>query len=310
VNLGDTAAIGVDWGTSSLRAYRLAGDGGILERREAALGIMAIEGGAFDAALEQTIGDWLDMSTSIPVILSGMIGSRQGWHEAPYLACPADVAGLAAALSPVDLARGRRIWIAPGLSHRDAGGTPDVMRGEEVQILGAQDALGQGPAMVCLPGTHSKWARVVGGHVIGFATYMTGEVFEAVRGHTILGRMINADVWDDTAFIDGLERAGEPGGLLGHLFGVRSKGLFGDLDEGTAGAYLSGLMIGHELAAALAGMENSNVALIGAGRLVDLYGKALTHLGHESRHLPSDVAAAGHMRLARALINGDPNEFT
>ena len=300
--MSDTAAIGVDWGTSSLRAYRLGAGAAVLERREAARGIMAIEGGAFEAALEETVGDWLDAASEAPVVLSGMIGSRQGWREAPYLACPADVAELAAALLPVDLARGRRIWIAPGLSHRDAGGTPDVMRGEEVQILGARDALGHGPAMVCLPGTHSKWARVDGGRVMGFATHMTGEVFEAVRGHTILGRMIDVDAWDEAAFLAGLERARETGGLLSHLFGVRAKGLFGDLDEATAGAYLSGLMIGHEFGAALGSAADVPIALIGAGRLVELYATALAHFGHAGQTLPSDVAAIGHMHLANALI--------
>lgn len=304
--MSNTAAIGVDWGTSSLRAYRLAEDGAILERRETPSGIMAIEAGAFEAAFEEAVGDWLDAADkAAPVVLSGMIGSRLGWHEAPYLSCPANVAELAAALLPVDLARGRRIWIAPGLSHHDAGGTPDVMRGEEVQILGARNMLGDESAMVCLPGTHSKWAQVEAGRVIGFATHMTGEVFEAVRGHTILGRMIDGDAWDDVAFIAGLERAGEPGGLLGHLFGVRAKGLFGDLDEGTAGGYLSGLMIGHECNAALMAVGTATVALIGAGPLVELYAKALSHLGHDSQILPSDVAAAGHMRLARTLIDGE-----
>jgi 2-dehydro-3-deoxygalactonokinase len=303
--MSDTATIGCDWGTSSLRAYRLGADGAVLERREAALGIMAIEDGAFEAAFEKTVGDWLDAAATAPVVLSGMIGSRQGWREAPYLACPADVGALTAALMPVDLERGRRIWIAPGLSHRDAGGTPDVMRGEEVQILGARDVLGDGPAMACLPGTHSKWARVEAGRVMGFATHMTGEVFEAVRDHTILGRMIDADAWDDAAFIAGLERAREPGGLLAHLFGVRAKGLFGDLDEATAGAYLSGLMIGHECAAALSPARDMPIALIGASPLVGLYATALAHLGHESHAVPADVAAAGHMRLARALIDGE-----
>ena len=301
--MSTTTAIGVDWGTSSLRAYRLARDGVVMERREAALGIMVIENGGFEAAFEKTVGDWLDAASDVPVVLSGMIGSRQGWREAAYIACPADVNELAAALLPVDLARGRRIWIAPGLSYRDAGGTPDVMRGEEVQILGALDTLGDGPSMVCLPGTHSKWARVEAGRVIGFSTHMTGEVFDAVRGHTILGRMIDTDAWDEASFLAGLERAGEPGGLLGHLFGVRAKGLFGDLGESTAGAYLSGLMIGHEFAAALGAGGGMPIALIGAGRLVELYAKALAHLGHESRTLPADVATTGHFRLVRALID-------
>ncbi len=301
----DTAAIGCDWGTSSLRAYRLGEGGAVLERRESPSGIMAVKDGAFEAVLENTVGDWLDTVGKVPVILSGMIGSRQGWREAPYLACPADVNALASALLPLELTRGRRISIAPGLSCCDAGGTPDVMRGEEVQILGALADLGTGPALVCLPGTHSKWARVEAGRVKDFATHMTGELFEAVRDHTILGRMIDAGAWDDAAFLAGLERARAPGGLLSHLFGVRAKGLFGDLNEKNAGAYLSGLMIGHECHAALGDGSVQEIALIGAGRLVELYGKALGYLGHGCRKLPSDVAAAGHWRLAQTLIDGE-----
>lgn len=305
--MSDTAAIGCDWGTSSMRAYRLGAEGAVLERREAARGIMTIADGAFEAAFEAVLGDWLDQAGAAPVILSGMIGSRQGWREAPYLACPANVGDLASALLALDLARGRRVWIAPGLSHRDAGGTPDVMRGEEVQILGALEALGEGPALVCLPGTHSKWARVEAGRVLGFATHMTGEVFEAVRDHTILGRMIDAEAWDDAAFLAGLRRSGEPGGLLGQLFGVRAKGLFGELDEKTAGAYLSGLAIGHECRAALAGGKRAEIALIGAGRLVGLYGTALDHLGHRTRTLAPDVAATGQWRLAQAVAGKAEN---
>lgn len=301
----DTTAIGCDWGTSSLRAYLLGADGAVLERREAARGIMTIDEGTFETVFEEILGDWLDQAADAPVILSGMIGSRQGWREAPYLACPANVGDLASALLALDLTRGRRVWIAPGLSHRDSGGTPDVMRGEEVQILGALEALGEERALVCLPGTHSKWATVEAGRVLGFATHMTGEVFEAVRDHTILGRMIDAEAWDDSAFLAGLERSGEPGGLLGQLFGVRAKGLFGELDEKTAGAYLSGLAIGHECRAALTGHARTDIALIGAGRLVGLYVKALAHLGQDTRTLAPDVAAAGHWRLALALNDGE-----
>ncbi len=301
----DTAAIGCDWGTSSLRAYRLGSEGGVLERRESPSGIMTVKDGGFEAVFENTVGDWLDAAPGVPVILSGMIGSRQGWREAAYLVCPADVGALASALLPLDLKRARRIWIAPGLSCRNASGTPDVMRGEEVQILGALEDLESGLALVCLPGTHSKWARVEAGRVTGFATHMTGEVFEAVRDHTILGRMIDAATWDDAAFLAGLDRAKESGGLLSHLFGVRAKGLFEELDEERSGAYLSGLMIGHECHAALAGAARREIALIGAGRLVELYAMALAHLGHGCRTLPSDVAAKGHWRLSQALIEGE-----
>ena len=123
------AALGVDWGTSSFRAYLLDPDGAVLEARRAEAGIRSIDDGDFEGAFEHLIGDWLDAAPGVPVVLAGMIGSRQGWVEAPYLPCPAAVADLAAAMRPIDLARGRRVHVAPGLSTRGADGIPDVMRG-------------------------------------------------------------------------------------------------------------------------------------------------------------------------------------
>ncbi len=131
--------IAVDWGTSSFRAYRLGPDGGVLERRSAPLGIMQVEGGRFAEALESQVGDWLAAGNA-PVVMSGMIGSRQGWIEVPYASCPADAAQIAAGLREVRWDE-RRAWIAPGLSSRDAAGVPDVMRGEETQLLGVLDQL-------------------------------------------------------------------------------------------------------------------------------------------------------------------------
>ncbi|MBM85319.1 MAG: 2-keto-3-deoxy-galactonokinase [Rhodospirillaceae bacterium] len=294
-------AIGCDWGTSSLRIYRLGDDGVVVDRREASCGIMAIEGDGFEAVFEEIIGDWLDAGLNAPVVLSGMIGSRQGWREAPYLECPADVGELVAAMLPVDLSRGRRVWVAPGLSHLGEGGVPDVMRGEEVQILGALESLGDTAALVCLPGTHSKWARVESGRVIEFSTYITGEIFEALRDHTILGRMMTADSWDDGAFLDGVDRSRMMGGLLNHLFGVRARGLFGELDQRSAGAYMSGLLVGHELASALSENSTAEIGLIGSGRLVEHYRAALFRAGRTCKVLAPDIVAAGHWRLAQEL---------
>ncbi len=301
----DTAAIGCDWGTSSLRAYRLAFDGTVIDHREEPLGIMAIPAGGFEAAFEATIGDWLDHDPQVPVILSGMVGSRQGWREAPYLECPARLANLVDAMRPVPVRQDRQLLIAPGLCCRDHDGTPDVMRGEEVQILGALETLGNRTASVCLPGTHSKWARVEHGTVTGFTTYMTGEVFEAVRDHTILGRMMDTRSWDDDAFSQGLERASIPGGVIAHLFGLRAKGLFGEIDDKGAAAYLSGLLIGHEVRAAC-DQEMTDIVLIGSGRLTELYACALCHIGRRTRAAPPHVAAAGHARLAGLSIGGNP----
>ncbi len=179
--------IGVDWGTSSFRAYRLAGDGRILDRSAAPLGIMAVPERRFDAALRRAIGAWL-ADGERRVLLCGMIGSRQGWVEAPYLDCPAGPAELAQALVGVPFADAE-VRLVPGLAARDAAAIPEVMRGEETQIAGALDRIG-GSDLVCLPGTHAKWARLAGGRVTGFATYLTGEAFAALRDHTILGRMM------------------------------------------------------------------------------------------------------------------------
>src|SRR3546814_14018480 len=136
----------------------------------------------------------MDADPAVPVVLSGMIGSRQGWLEAPYLACPAALADLGAALVPLDLARGRRVFLAPGLSTRDAGGVPDVMRGEEVQILGEVDRLGVDSAILCMPGTHSKWARVEAGRGTGCRTQMSGEGLQAMVVWKEVGVVKRGDV--------------------------------------------------------------------------------------------------------------------
>lgn len=298
-----TQAIGVDWGTTTFRAFRFDGRGTVLEARRAEAGIRAIDDGDFEGALEHLIGDWLDAAGASPVVLSGMIGSRQGWVEAPYLPCPADLGDLVGDLMPLDLARGRRIYIAPGLSCRDADGVPDVMRGEEVQILGAIDRLGVQSATLCLPGTHSKWAWVASHRVTGFATHMTGEVFDVLRRHSILGTTIEHTAWDQDSFTRGVARAAdvEGGGLLHQLFGIRAAGLFGELSPATSGAFLSGLIIGHELRGALATDRDGPVYLIGEEGLVRLYRAALTCVGVEAIDGPDDAAARGLAVLAAHL---------
>ncbi|WPZ36238.1 2-dehydro-3-deoxygalactonokinase [Thalassobaculum sp. OXR-137] len=297
----ETVAIGIDWGTTSFRAFRFAADGAVEEGRRAPAGILAIDDGEFEDALEELVGDWLDAAPTVPVVLSGMIGSRQGWVETPYLPCPAAVDDIAGALVPLALARGRVIHVAPGLSQRAADGVPDVMRGEEVQILGAVDLLGADAATVCLPGTHSKWARVERRRVTGFATHMTGEVFDVLRRHSILGRGIEHAAWDDDAFLAGVERSGAEGGLLHHLFGVRAAGLFGDLTPERSGAFLSGLVIGHEIRAAA---PVGPVHLIGEEELVRLYIAGLKALGHHGEPVAAQAAACGLFLIADSLRKG------
>lgn len=286
--------IGIDWGTSSLRAYRLAG-GRVIERRDSARGITTIAAGGFDAVLRETVGDWLT-SGEADVLMAGMIGSRQGWIEAPYLDCPAGPLALEAALIPVPF-EAARVAIVPGLRSEDPSLTPEVMRGEETQLVGLMRQGGASFA-ACLPGTHAKWANIAEKRITGFTTQMTGEVFGALSRHTILGRMMQDGPNDPVAFLRGVARAAEPGGLLHHLFGVRTLGLFGRLSETESAAYLSGLLIGHEIAAAT---PAGAVHLIGAPDLCARYALALEHHGVASILAPPDLAAAGLAAIAEIV---------
>ena len=203
----EPAAICVDWGTTSFRAYLANTDGTIADRVESGPGILAIAEGGHEAALAAAVGGWRDRAGSIPILMSGMIGSRQGWIEAPYARCPAGIAEIAAAMVTVETARLGPVGLVPGVCGFAADGAPDVMRGEETQILGALAGLGRAEASFVLPGTHSKWARVEAGRIVGFATYMTGEAFAALKGHTILGRLMEGAEPDAAGFADGVRAA-------------------------------------------------------------------------------------------------------
>ena len=286
--------IGVDWGTSSFRAFRLDAAGDIRARREAPLGILRVEPGGFAAALRGEIAAWLADGED-RVLLAGMVGSRQGWQEAAYLPCPAGAADFARALADVPF-EGARVRLVPGLSAADAAGIPEVMRGEETQLVGALARIGDS-GLVCLPGSHSKWARIVEGRIAGYTTHLTGEAYAALRGHTILGRMMRDGPTDLAAFDAGVARAADAGGLLHQLFGVRTLGLFGRLPEAAAASYLSGLLIGHEVRAAMPAA--TAVHLIGAPDLCALYARAIAAAGGHTIPHDADAAARG-----LALIGG------
>jgi 2-dehydro-3-deoxygalactonokinase len=289
--------IAVDWGTSSFRAYRLDAQGRILDRRVAPRGILTVEAGGFATVLNQEIHHWLDDEPGA-VFMSGMIGSRQGWAEVPYLGCPIDLASIARACGMVEWDGGRRAFIVPGLSCRDAHAVPDVMRGEETQILGAAEELGA-DAVVCLPGTHSKYARVSDGRIVEFTTHMTGEVFGALWRHSILGRLGGAEtVTDEGVFDAGVDRSAHGQGLLHHLFGVRTRGLFQEIPAAALASYLSGLLIGHEIRAAA---PAAAVAVIGEAALARLYRRAFARCGIEARLIAGEPAPRGLWAIARAM---------
>ena len=295
------ALIALDWGTTRARAYRVGADGHVLDTRNGAYGIQRLDGLTFPAALDRLIGDWRD--DPVPRVACGMIGSRQGWREAPYVPCPASLDGLSHGLVETD---DGEIAIVPGLSTRDAYGTPDVMRGEETQLLGAVPS--DAPrTLVVLPGTHSKWARVEHGVVLDFTTFMTGEMYDALLGHTILGRLpADATPVDGAAaFARGVLRGLGAGGFTHDVFGARTLTLMGELDAGDVPEWLSGFVIGREIRNARtwaqhAGDDASRVLVVGSDALATRYLKALEVSEVTGTPGPVDAAAAGLYRIAAA----------
>jgi 2-dehydro-3-deoxygalactonokinase len=297
--------IGVDWGTSNFRALRMDDEGRVFDRRAVPRGIMHVENGDFEAVLREQIGAWLAEGES-RVLLSGMIGSRQGWVEAPYLPCPAGAADIAAALTHVAFA-GATVKLVPGLSDIDEAGVPEVMRGEETQIIGVLDSLDDG--LVCHPGSHAKWVRIAGGRIEGFRTYLSGEGFSALRDGTILGRMMqdgptDMAAFDRAAFDRGVARSGQAGHLLHHLFGVRTLALFGRLAPDEGASYLSGLLIGHEVRAALPAA--GRVQLIGAAPLCAQYARAIAACGGTAQIETRDAAVNGLARIGKSVAWHQP----
>ncbi len=291
--------IGVDWGTTNFRAFRLRGTQ-LLDRITEGPGLLTVSPGGFPDALRTAVGPWLQQGEH-RILLAGMVGSRQGWIEAPYLPCPADPAALAAAARPIPF-EGATVRLVPGLTTTDPAGVPEVMRGEEVQLAGVLDRIGP-DARVCLPGSHAKWVRIAAGRIEGFTTHLTGEAFAALRGHTILGRLMApaSPATDPAAFAAGVARSADPGGLLHHLFGVRTLGLFDRLPPEHAAAFLSGLLIGHEVRAELPGPPHGTIHLVGTSALCGLYAAAIRHLGGTAHILDEDAAATGLARIGAAI---------
>lgn len=295
-----TALIAVDWGTSSFRAWRTDAEGRVLERRRAARGILTVPAGGWDEAVAELLGDWLAASDA-PVLMCGMVGSRQGWIEAPYAAAPASLAELAAQLAPVP--EQPRFRIVPGLSWRaEPSSAAELMRGEETQLLG----LDRRVRLAVLPGTHSKWALLDSGRVRRFVTYMTGELFDLLAHRSILGRLMpEGSELDPAGFDRGLDDSAAEGfDIAGALFGVRSRGLLGDLAAGQLSGYLSGLLVGGEVRSALrrlaAEEAQATVAIVGSGPLAALYARALASAGRSTEAHDEDLALHGLLRLAAA----------
>jgi len=292
--------IAVDWGTTSARAYRLDGQGNVLDSRNAPLGVSQVAGGRFAEALSSLLGDW--DGEKVPRIASGMIGSRQGWVEAPYLDCPAPLNALAEAIARTP---GDRLHVVPGLRTRDGNGTPDVMRGEETQVVGAVGRT-RTPLVVVLPGTHSKWVCVEDGRIVDFVTYMTGELWHVLLQHSILGRLAVATPPAATttpAFERGMARGQGTGSFMHDIFGARTHVLMGELAGEEVGEWLSGLLIAREIRnarqwAQRRGYDGARVRLVGDDALVARYVTALSAADVSVERADSRAAAFGLWQIA------------
>ncbi|MEW6537560.1 MAG: 2-dehydro-3-deoxygalactonokinase [Pseudomonadota bacterium] len=278
-----TGLIGVDWGTSNLRVMRIAQGGAVLDSRSDPRGAGGLAPNEFHGVLTEVARDWLD--ESMPVLVSGMAGARGRWREMAYLPCPAGVAELASAVASPDDAP--HVSIVPGVAVFEDSRLQDVIRGEETQVFGL-DA--PDDAVVVAPGTHSKWIRTAGGRITNFRTFMTGELFAAIRKGTILGADMGDPGVDDDAFAAGVERSLRDPAVTAALFSVRVEALSGRLSGASSADYLSGLLIGAEVAAQ-ADANARPVILIGAEALSRRYAAALEQGGFRDVRIADGAAA-------------------
>lgn len=317
----DLPVLGVDWGTSNRRAYLLDARGALQEEAEDAHGILAVasEGRGFAAALDDLLSRLMTAPDQQPepesapesyahpinIILSGMVGSRSGWREVPYLDCAVPLTQLPHALYPVAFdRRDAHCFIVPGFRYRDRHGAPDVMRGEEMQVLGAR-ALGAPDGWFVLPGTHSKWIRIADGLVTELITFMTGELFSLLSAHGTLAALMRhgADAWHADAFAAGVQAALRDG-FTHAAFTCRALVVTDAMPAAHARSYLSGLLIGAELQHVgdrVGGAHLAAVQLIGAPALVARYVDALNGLGVQTMVWQPDQVYLAALRVLTGM---------
>ncbi|MEO1025407.1 MAG: 2-dehydro-3-deoxygalactonokinase [Pseudomonadota bacterium] len=284
--------IAVDWGTSNLRAWAMR-DGKPVAEASSDQGMSGLEPKAFEPALLNLIDPWLG-AARMTVVACGMVGARQGWAEAAYQSVPCPPVGKGTTKPSVQDTR-LEVHILPGLSQTSP---PDVMRGEETQIAGFLADTPEFDGILCLPGTHTKWAQISAGEVVSFRTFMTGELFALISKQSVLRHSIDEE-WDEAAFAEAVrDGMANPQALASRFFSLRAAGLVGNPEPGAAAAQLSGLLLGAELSAARPYWLGQRIALLGAEKLSKLYSTALaaegvaTEIADASRATLSGLSAA------------------
>jgi 2-dehydro-3-deoxygalactonokinase len=298
------AWVAVDWGTSNLRVWGLDRSGEIRAEASSAKGMAKLDRDGFEPALLELIGDWLPAGRPTPVLACGMVGARQGWVEVPYRQVPC---------TPVALDRvGRPPTRDPRLQVMIIGGLcqavpADVMRGEETQIAGLLLDRPGFDGVLCLPGTHTKWARVQSGEIVAFYSVMTGEVFALLAQQSVLRHSLDGDGWEDAAFARAVsDTVADPAGFIGRLFSVRAEALLAGLSAAGARARLSGLLIGAELAATQAYWKDAaELTLVGNGAQAAHYAEALRVVGRTPAMVDGSLVTLAGLRAAWRQLSKD-----
>ncbi len=287
--------IAVDWGTSHLRAFAM-GPAGVLDERTSDQGMGKLQREGFEPALLALIAEWLGAG-AMQIVVCGMAGARQGWIEAPYRPAPCVPVAKGAFIAAPTLDPRLNVQILPGLSQAKPA---DVMRGEETQIAGALALHPAFDGVICLPGTHSKWAQISAGEVVSFQTFMTGEVFALLSGQSVLRHGMTAEGWNEAGFALGLSDAlSRPERFAAQLFALRAEGLLNGLAPEAARSRLSGLLIGAELAAAKPYWLGQKVMLVGAKGLSAAYATALAAQGAAPVQLDDKACTLAGLAAAR-----------
>ncbi len=290
--------IAVDWGTSSLRAWGIDASGAILWEESSDKGMGGLAPAEFEPIFLDLVGPHIAGQDRVEAIACGMVGAKQGWTEAGYRAVPCLPLDANMTAAPVADPR-LRFRIIGGLSQAKPA---DVIRGEETQIAGFQALNPKFDGVISLPGTHTKWVHVSAGEVVSFQTCMTGDLFAAISGHTVLRHSVQTEDWDADAFLAAVDDAvSRPEKLAARLFSLRAEGLLDGLGAGAARARLSGLLIGAELAATRPYWLGQEVAIIGAGGVSRLYAEALGSLGVTATLASGDAMVLKGLAAARAL---------
>lgn len=294
--------IGVDWGSTRFRAYLLGEDGSLLDKVENDQGIFAHKQVNHEEILYRSCEKWLRRMPEMPVLMAGMIGSRNGWFETGYLSCPVSVDSLTANIIPLPDLYSHPVYVVPGISALAVSGLPDVIRGEETQIFGVVDASSANNLMVCVPGTHSKWVQVENNKISHFSTFVTGEIFAAIRHCGSISSILTEGVSDPDAFMDGVGASQHAGGLLNHLFSVRACAVTNRNALNLNHSYLSGLLIGAEIKSALEIYPGtSKILVLGTDALIHDYNSAFSGLGIAVSSSTSEQAfIKGLWKLANA----------